>query len=153
MDASWSAMDIRNPGGTPGGMRVFFVGLVMIVVGGYLLLQQVTVHGGYWYFGFAGSYGTSFGITLIPLLFGIGILFYDGRSFAGRVLTGIGALVIFTGIIANLQIHFRSASLFDLLVMLVLLVGGIGLVLRGVLPMAAHDEANPAAKPDAPAAH
>ena len=128
-------MDIRNPGGTPGGARHFLLGLVMIVLGGYLLLDQVQVNGGYWYFGWTGGYGRSFGITLIPLLFGIGILFYDGRSFVGRFLVGLGALVIFAGIIANLDIHFRQTSLFALLVMLVLLVGGIGLVVRAVLPM------------------
>jgi len=133
-------VDIRNPGGTPGGGRYFLLGLVMLVVGGYLLLDTVQVNGGYWYFGWAGSYGRSFGITLIPLLFGVGILFYDGRSFAGRFLVGLGALVIFTGIIANLEIHFRQTSLFVLLVMLVLVVGGIGLIVRAVLPMEPRKE-------------
>jgi hypothetical protein len=128
-------MDMHNVGGTPGGMRAFLLGLVMICVGGYLLLQQVTVHGGFWYFGFLGGYGRSFGITLLPLLFGIGILFFDGRSFAGRFLTGAGALFILVGIIANLDIHFRQTSLFNTLVMLILLVGGVGLVVRSVLPM------------------
>jgi hypothetical protein len=135
--------DFRNPGGTPGGAGAFVLGLIMAVVGGYLILNQVQVYGGYWYFGWMGGYGRSFGITLIPLLFGIGILFYDGRSFAGRVLVALGSLVILTGVIANLDIHFRETSLFALLVMLVLLVGGIGLVVRAVLPFeprAARDD-------------
>ncbi|HEU4612434.1 MAG TPA: hypothetical protein VFS15_10170 [Kofleriaceae bacterium] len=128
-------MDTKNVGGTPGGMRAFLLGIVMICVGGYLLLQQVTVHGGFWYFGFLGGYGRSFGITLLPMLFGIAILFFDGRSFAGRFLTGAGALFILAGIIANLDINFRQTSLFNTLVMLILLVGGVGLVARSVLPM------------------
>jgi hypothetical protein len=128
-------MDMENVGGTPGGMRTFLLGIIMTVVGGYLLLNQVTVHGGFWNFGFLGGYGRSFGITLLPLLFGIGILFVDGRSFAGRFLTGVGMLIIVTGIIANLDIHFRQMSLFNTLVMLVLLVGGLGLIVRAVLPM------------------
>jgi hypothetical protein len=128
-------MDMKNVGGTPGGMRAFLLGIVMICVGGYLLLQQVTVHGGFWYFGFLGGYGRSFGITLLPMLFGIAILFFDGRSFAGRFLTGAGALFILAGIIANLDINFRQTSLFNTLVMLILLVGGVGLVARSVLPM------------------
>lgn len=128
-------MDMQNVGGTPGGMRAFLLGIIMIVVGGYLLMNQVTVHGGFWNFGFLGGYGRSFGITLLPLLFGIGILFFDGRSFAGRVLTGAGALFIIAGIIANLDIHFRQTSLFNTLVMLILLVGGTGLVVRSVMPM------------------
>ena len=39
--------------------------------------------------------------------------------------------MIVAGIIANLDIHFRQTSLFNLLVMLVLLVGGIGLAVYG----------------------
>jgi hypothetical protein len=128
-------MDMHDVGGTPGGMRTFLLGTIMLVVGGYLLLNQVTVHGGFWRFDFMGGYGRSFGITLIPLLFGIGILFFDGRSFAGRFLTGVGALFIIAGVIANLEIHFQRTSLFNTLVMLILIVGGIGLIVRAVLPM------------------
>ncbi len=128
-------MDMNNVGGTPGGMRAFMLGVIMIAVGGYLLMNQVTVHGGFWNFGFLGGYGRSFGITLIPLLFGVGILFFDGKSFAGRFLTGIGALFILAGIIVNMDISFRHTSLFNTLVMLILLVGGVGLVVRSVLPM------------------
>ena len=128
-------MDMQNVGGTPGGMRTFLLGIIMVCIGGYLLMNQVTVHGGFWNFGFLGGYGRSFGITLIPLLFGVAILFFDGRSFAGRFLTGAGALFIFAGVLANLDIHFRQTSLFNTLVMLILLVGGIGLIVRAVLPM------------------
>lgn len=128
-------MDMNNVGGTPGGMRTFLLGLIMVCVGGYLLMNQVSVHGGYWGFNFGGGYGRTFGITLLPLLFGIGILFFDGRSFVGRFLTGAGALFIIAGIIANLDINFRQTSLFNTLVMLILLVGGIGLVIRSVMPM------------------
>jgi hypothetical protein len=128
-------MDIRNVGGTPGGTRTFLLGIVMVIVGGYLLFDHVQVHGGFWRWGGLGSYGSSFGITLIPLLIGIAILFVNGKSLVGRVLTGGGLLVILAGIIANLNIHFRQTSLFNTLVMLVLLVGGIGLIVRSVLPM------------------
>lgn len=128
-------LDIRNVGGTPGGLRVFLLGIVMFAIGGYLLFNQVQVTGGnYWRWN-VGGYGTSFGITLIPLLLGIGILFVNGSSLAGRLLTGVGALLIVVGIIANLDIHFRQTSLFNTLVMLVCLVGGIGLIIRSVAPV------------------
>jgi hypothetical protein len=133
-------MDMKNVGGTPGGARTFLLGLIMAVVGGYLLMQEVSVHGGYWNFGFAGTYGRSFGITLLPLLFGVGILFANGSSFAGRLLTGAGALIILAGIIMNLDIHFQQTSLFNTLVMLVLLVGGVGLIVRAVMPMHGSDD-------------
>lgn len=136
-------MDIKNVGGTPGGTGTFLLGLIMAIVGGYLLFQQVTVHGGYWHWSDLGGTGRSFGITLLPLLFGIGILFFNGRSFIGRLLTFGGALVIVAGIIANLDIQFRQTSLWNTLTMLVLLVGGIGLIVRSVLPMMKASEAPP----------
>jgi hypothetical protein len=107
----------------------------MMIIGGYLLFDNVQVHGGWWNWRGIGGYGQSFGITLIPLLLGIGILFVNGKSFVGRFLTGGGFLLIVVGIIANLNIHFRQTSLFNTLVMLVCLVGGIGLIVRSVMPM------------------
>ena len=120
----------RDAGGTPGGLGHFLLGCVMACVGGYLLINQVTVVGSYWNF-----YGeNSFGITLLPMLFGIGLLFWRGRSIVGWILTIAGALFIFAGILANLHIYFRPSSLFNTIVMLVLLVGGLGLIARGIQP-------------------
>ena len=129
------ALDIHNVGGTPGGTRTFLLGIVMLIIGGYLLFDHVDVHGGWWHWSGLGGYGSSFGITLIPLLIGVAILFANGSSFIGRVLVGGGFLIIIVGIIANLDIHFKRTSLLKTLVMLFLLVGGIGLIVRSVLPM------------------
>lgn len=126
--------DVRDVGGTKGGLGLFFLGLGLAIVGGYLLLQQVDVHGGYWRFGSWGG-GTSFGVSLVPLLLGIGFLFYDAKSMAGWILTGGGALVLFAGIIANLNIHFRTTSLFNVLVMLGMLVAGLGIIARSLKPV------------------
>lgn len=112
----------------------------MLLIGGYLLFDHVQVGGGFWQWSFLGGGRSSFGITLIPLLLGIGILFVNGNSFAGRFLTGAGALVILVGIIANLDIRFERTSLFNTLLMLVLIVGGLGLIVRSVMPMQAKGE-------------
>ena len=101
----------------------------MTCIGGYLLMNQVSVVGSYWNF-----YGqNSFGITLLPMLFGIGLLFWRGRSILGWVLTIGGALFILAGVIANLQIFFRPLSLFNTIVLLVLLVGGLGLIANSLV--------------------
>ena len=126
-------------GGTPGGLGHFLLGFAMACVGGYLLTNQVSVVGSYWSF-----YGTStFGITLIPMLFGVGILFWNGRSMIGWLLTGAGALFILAGVLANLHIYFQPASLFNTIVMLVLLAGGIGLIARALRPQRSGRPAEP----------
>jgi len=119
----------RGAGGTPGGIVEFFLGLGMAIAGGYLLTNQVTVTSSFWSF-----YGyNTFGLTLLPLVFGIGILFFNGKSIVGWLLLLAGVVIIFAGIIANLQIYFQPTSLFNTIMMLVLLAGGIGLVARGIV--------------------
>lgn len=121
---------VRGPGGTPGGLGEFLLGLGLVVGGGYLVLNQVSVSGGTWNF-----YGyNAFGLSLIPLLLGIGILFFNGKSLPGWLLTGAGALIIVLGVITNLQIFFRPTSLFNTLLIFGLLAGGIGLVARSLRP-------------------
>jgi hypothetical protein len=122
---------MQGAGGTPGGAGSFFVGLAMAVGGAYLLTQRVTVTGGFW--GAWGG-GHTFGLSLLPLLVGAGLLFYDGRSRPGWILTAGGALVVVLGILMNLRVYFEPTSLFDTLLMLVLLAGGLGLLARGLRP-------------------
>src|SRR5262245_65654567 len=116
----------RGAGGTPGGVGQFFIGLVMAVVGVYLLLNQVQVTTSFWTF---GRYG-GFGPTLLPLLVGVGFLFYNGKSVIGWLLTGLGLAIILAGIVMNLDIYFRQTTLFNTIVMLALLFGGLWLIGR-----------------------
>ena len=104
------------------------MGFIMACVGGYLLSSQVVVVGSYW-----NLWGTNaFGITLIPMLFGVGILFFNGRSKIGWLFAIAGALFILAGVIANMHIYFQQTTLFHTIVMLVLLVGGLGLIARAL---------------------
>jgi hypothetical protein len=117
-----------GPGGTPGGVGQFLAGLALVVGAGYLVLNQVTVTTGWWTF-----YGyNAFGLSLIPLLLGIGMLFFNGRSVVGWLLTGAGALIILLGVITHLQVFFQPTSLFNTLLMLGALAAGIGLVARSL---------------------
>jgi uncharacterized protein len=118
----------RGAGGTPGGLGQFFVGLVMTVAGGYLILNQVTVTTSFWRF---GQYG-GFGLSLLPLLAGIGFLFYNGRSVLGWILTVSGAAIILASVLMHMDIYFRPTSLFNTLMMLGLLFGGLGLIARSL---------------------
>jgi hypothetical protein len=122
--------ELRGAGGTEGGLGTFLIGFVMTIAGAYLLTNQVTVTGGFWHF---GGYNT-FGLTLLPFVVGIAFLFFDGKSVIGWLLTVAGAVILFTGIIMNMNIYFRPTSLFNTIVMLVLLLGGIGLVARSLRP-------------------
>ena len=118
----------RGAGGTEGGIGSFFLGFAMAVAGGWLLTNQVTVTSGGWrLWGY-----NAFGLSLLPFVIGIGFLFFNGKSKIGWLLTLAGSVIIFVGILTNLDVYFRPTSLFNTILMLVLLVGGIGLVARSL---------------------
>jgi hypothetical protein len=121
---------VKGAGGTEGGILQFLAGVAMAVAGGYLLTQQVSVTSGFW--GFFGEH--TFGLSLLPLLVGVGLLFFDGKSTLGWLLTLAGAVIILAGILMNLRIYFERTSLFNTLVMLCLLAGGLGLMARSLKP-------------------
>lgn len=131
MDEQLTSDEQRGAGGTSGGVPTFLLGVGMAAAGAFLLTSRVVVQtNGYHFWGFSG-----FGISLIPLLLGVGMLFFDGRSLVGKLLTFIGVVIIFAGILMNLDMYFQQTSLFATLMMLILLVGGVGLVLRAIRPM------------------
>ena len=118
----------EGAGGTSGGIGEFLLGLGMAVAGAYLLSSRVTVTSGWWdIWGY-----NAFGLSLVPLIFGIGLLFFNGRSKVGWLLLFAGVVIIFMGIITNLHIYFQPTSLFNTIMMLVLLAGGVGLVARAL---------------------
>ncbi|HZT07314.1 MAG TPA: hypothetical protein VFC51_09810 [Chloroflexota bacterium] len=128
MERAGAPRRIRDPGGTPGGLGSFLLGLVLTAGGAYLILNQVQVYGGYWrWFG-----PNTFGLTLIPVVLGVGLLFFDGKSLPGWILSIVGVVVIFAGVLSSMEIYFRQTSLYNVLVMLVLFVGGLGLMARAV---------------------
>jgi hypothetical protein len=121
-----------QPGGTPGGGGSFLAGLVMMGVGIYMVFDRVTVHTSFWRF-FGGTQA-SFGVTLLPLLCGVGFLAFNGKSILGWLLAGGGVALILVGVLMNLDIYFQPTSLFATLVMFGLIAGGLGLFAKGLRP-------------------
>ena len=123
-------------GGTPGGVGTFLLGFAFACAGGWLLTNQVTVSSEYFASGFmipVFNYRmNSFGLSLIPFIIGIGFLFFNGKSVAGWLLTIAGLVIIVAGILFSLHIIFQPTTLFNTLLMLVLLFGGVGLIARSL---------------------
>ena len=126
---------MQGAGGTEGGTGRFIIGLIMIVAGGYLFLHSINVSIGiglgYQFFSIWGI-GITSGMVLVPFIFGIGMVFYNARNVIGWFLA-VGSLVMLGfGVIAQTHLHLRSMTAFELITILVLLVGGIGLFLSSL---------------------
>jgi hypothetical protein len=125
----------RGAGGSDGGTGSFLIGLMMMVGGGYLLLNGIVVRPNFGLgsrvFGIGGVPITS-GMILIPFMFGIGMIFYNAKNWLGWGIAGAALVALIFGVIANMTLQLAQMSAFDLIVILVLLIGGIGLFLRSL---------------------
>lgn len=130
----------QGAGGTPGGTSTFFIGLLMACAGAYMLLNNIVVSNGFSLgyslyrvpFGAGGAVGITSGGLLIPFMFGVGWIFYNAKSVWGWVLAAGALAAIVFGVVMSLSISIRTMSLLDLIIILVLLVGGLGLFARSL---------------------
>lgn len=121
---------LRGAGGTPGGIGLFLVGIAMIVVGAYLILNHIVVHTRFSVWGWPGADGSGFGPLLIAMMIGVGILFFNSKNALGWLLTAGAALTMLVSVIMNLELFFRPVSLFTTIVMFGLVAAGLGVVFR-----------------------
>jgi hypothetical protein len=71
-------------------------------------------------------------MNLVPFMLGVGLIFYDRRSIAGWLLAIGSATAFIVGVIASLNFTIRGITAFELITMLVLSFGGLGLFLQSL---------------------
>ncbi|MES2933275.1 MAG: hypothetical protein V4805_07285 [Pseudomonadota bacterium] len=130
---------MRGAGGTSGGSGQFFLGLAMMCGGFYLLFNAISVASSfgmgmqlYGFSMFGHGLGITSGMVMIPFIIGVGMIFYDAKSLLAWILTLGSLIALLFGVITSLQFSFRQMSAFDLIVILVLAFGGLGLFLRAL---------------------
>jgi hypothetical protein len=119
-------------GGTSGGLGELLTGVLLLVVGFYMIFTNTVVFTSFWHF---QGYNL-LGPFIIVFMVGLFSLCVNGRSVLGWVFCGGAILAITIGIIMNLRFHFRSITLLSALFMFGLPAVGCGFVLRA---LRAHD--------------
>jgi len=118
-----------------GSAATLLLGFIMMCAGSYLLLESIVVSQTY-FLGVGlyhmGGMPITGGMILVPLIFGIGFIFFRPSSLIGWALA-IGSLsAMILGVIVNTHFGLRQMSLFELIGIFVLCVGGLGLFLRAL---------------------
>ncbi|MPY25540.1 hypothetical protein FM037_25715 [Shewanella psychropiezotolerans] len=127
---------MNGAGGTSGGIGQFFIGLIMMCGGFYMLLNAIKITSSFgmgnslYHVSNFGGLNVTSGMIMIPFIFGVGIMFYNYKNILGWVLTFGSLVALVFGVISSIQFRFTHMSAFDLIVILVLSVGGLGLFLR-----------------------
>ena len=110
-------MKKRNP------FLQFLIGLAMLVAGGYWFLTTVTVTTGFYGLTF-GNTRISGGLVVVPFIAGIIWLFLNFDSIGAKILTGAGLLIILASVIMSTTFVFQRRTLYEYLIMLILIFGG-----------------------------
>ena len=126
---------MRGAGGTEGGAGRFFLGLAMLVAGGYLFFNSIMVTYNF-SFGRAifnvGGFPVTSGLVLIPFVIGIGFIFYNSKNPLGWMLAVAGLIMLGVGVLSSIDFRMQRMSAFSLLMILTLFIGGLGLFLSSL---------------------
>ncbi len=126
---------MRGAGGSQGGEWQFLIGIVMMIAGFYLLFNAIAIETrfglGMRLYGIGGV-GITSGMLMIPFIGGIVSIFYKASNPVGWLLSVGSLIAMVVGVLANSQFSFRAMSAFDLIVILILAFGGLGLFLKSL---------------------
>lgn len=108
----------------------FLAGVAMLTVGLFIFSQKVIVSSSFMSGFHMGGISMTSGMVIIPLIAGIVWMFVSGASFPSKVLTVLGGLLIIVGVIVSTRIYLTTMTLYDWILILVLIFGGAGLLVK-----------------------
>lgn len=110
-------------------MLQFFLGIIMLGVGLFMLSKRVMVHSS-WYIWRIGSFDLSSGLVTVSLIIGIIWQFYNSKSVIPKIIITLGVVFIIATIIMSIRISFVTTSMFDYIIIMGLAAAGSGLLLK-----------------------
>lgn len=119
----------KNKGGNV--LLQFFIGFILFCVGVFMVFQCTTITMA-WYSWSIGGFGFPQGAVIIPLLIGIGLLFYNSKSIISWLVFILGIVFVLVTIIMSVRIHFNTTSLFNYILMFGSILAGTGLLLKSL---------------------
>jgi putative effector of murein hydrolase LrgA (UPF0299 family) len=114
-------------------VKNFLSGLVIFLLGIYLITQNTIVRTGFNLGRITGGYNPPFGILLLPVIVGIILLFAMEKQIWGWILIIFGICTILLSLLLGLEVYFRPTSLYVTILMFGTAAVGAGLMIRGVI--------------------
>ena len=109
----------------------FLAGLAMLIAGLFIFSQKVMVQSSFFGHGLRlGGFYMSNGLIMVPFIIGVVWMFASEGSFASKAFTAASVLIIILAIIMTTNIYLVRITLYEWVVILVLIFGGAGLLAR-----------------------
>lgn len=110
-------------------LLLFFVGVILLGAGLFMLSKRVMVHSS-WSMWRIGGFDLSSGTVTIPLIIGIIWYFVKPKSVIPKIIITLGVVFIIVAIIMSIRINFVTTSMFDYILIFGMSGAGAGLLLR-----------------------
>ena len=123
--------DISQSQSKDNDLLLFFIGILLLGAGLFMLSKRVMVHSS-WFGWSIGGFDLSSGTVTIPLIIGIIWYFVKPKSIVPKIIIVLGVIFIIATIIMSIRIHFVTTSLFDYILIFGIAGAGTGLLLRTV---------------------
>lgn len=107
-----------------------FMGLGLLLTSVLMIFHHVKVGTGW--LSWLGFGGQGFGFVIVPLLIGLGIIFYNHKSKAGWIITAASCALIFFAVLSQLVMSFPATSLLGLIIMFLPLALGAAMLFKGL---------------------
>lgn len=119
-----------DPDAVPRNDAAYFGGLALLGLGLLLVFQHVRISSGFLSMLGIGSGG--FGLLFIPLMIGIGMMFYNYKNKWAWVITAGSSIMILLTIIMTLTINFPGLSLMQAVIMFLPFALGGSFLVKGL---------------------
>lgn len=114
-------------------LRNFFLGLLMLGGGLFMIFQNIVVTSSWGFGGHflrIGSFDLPNGMIMLPLIIGIFMLFMMNKKIFGWVVLSIGILIVLLSVLLTTHIAWRRTSAYIFVIMFGLVAAGGGLLIR-----------------------
>lgn len=107
----------------------FFLGVILLGVGLFLLSKRVMVSSIFYTWGF-GGFNLSSGLVTVPLIIGIIWYFCNPKSIVPKIIITLGVIFIVVTIIMSIRIYFVTTSMYEYILIVGMAAAGAGLLLK-----------------------
>ena len=107
----------------------FFLGVILLGVGLFLLSKRVMVSSS-WYSWSFGGFNLSSGLITVPLIIGIIWYFCNPKSIIPKIIITLGVIFIVATIIMSIRIYFVTTSMYEYILIIGMAAAGAGLLLK-----------------------
>lgn len=121
-----------NKASNGGNGLSFFVGIIMVAAGVFMVFQNTMTWEGFGNGILFGGWQMPEGLLILPFLIGIIILIATDKPIIGWIFIIIGVIILLLSVLMAMKFTWKQTSLFQTILMFGLIAAGAGFIVKGM---------------------